>query len=121
MGRGNTLLEVSVSKLKGPVEWKAAKSPAYYKRVDFVHGLKVDGMYALAVKQACKFAKEHALKSGPIILEMDTHLHERDPIERIRKLILSHNLASEKELKDIEKEVIKEVDDAITRTKESPM
>ncbi|XWS22535.1 hypothetical protein CRYUN_Cryun29cG0044800 [Craigia yunnanensis] len=104
----------------------------------------VDGMDALAVKQACKFAKYHALKNGPIILEMDTcryHGHsmsdpgstyrtrdeisgvrqERDPIERIRKLILSHDLASEKELKDIEKEVRKEVDDAIAQAKESPM
>lgn len=30
---------------------------------------KVDGMDALAVKQACKFAKEHVLKNGPIVSE----------------------------------------------------
>ncbi|KAL4319826.1 hypothetical protein GQ457_18G021640 [Hibiscus cannabinus] len=128
----------------GTAEWRAAKSPAYYKRGDYVPGLKVDGMDALAVKQACKFAKEHALKNGPIILEMDTYRYhghsmsdpgstyrtrdeisgvrqERDPIERIRKLILSHDLATEEELKDIEKEVRKEVDDTITQAKESPM
>ncbi|KAA8533071.1 hypothetical protein F0562_033396 [Nyssa sinensis] len=106
----------------GTAEWKAAKSPAYFKRGDYVPGLKVDGMDALAVKQACKFAKEHALKNGPIILEMDTYRYhghsmsdpgstyaERDPIERIRKLILSHELATEKQLKDIEKQVRKEV------------
>lgn len=46
---------------------------------------------------------------------------ERDPIERIRKLVLSLDLATEKELKDIEKEVRKEVDDAIAQAKESPM
>lgn len=28
---------------------------------------QVDGMDALAVKQACSFAKEHALKNGPIV------------------------------------------------------
>ncbi|KAL3751683.1 hypothetical protein ACJRO7_012503 [Eucalyptus globulus] len=128
----------------GTAEWRAAKSPAYYKRGDYVPGLKVDGMDALAVKQACKFAKEHALKNGPIILEMDTYRYhghsmsdpgstyrtrdeisgvrqERDPIERIRKLVLSLDLATEKELKDIEKEVRKEVDDAIAQAKESPM
>eukprot|EP00262_Sarcandra_glabra_P004101 TRINITY_DN15096_c0_g1_i1.p1 TRINITY_DN15096_c0_g1~~TRINITY_DN15096_c0_g1_i1.p1 ORF type:complete len:400 (+),score=74.03 TRINITY_DN15096_c0_g1_i1:101-1300(+) len=128
----------------GTAEWRAAKSPAYYKRGDYVPGLKVDGMDALAVKQACKFAKEHALKNGPIILEMDTYRYhghsmsdpgstyrtrdeisgvrqERDPIERIRKLILSHELATAAELKDIEKKFRKEVDEAIAKAKESPM
>ncbi|KAI4340615.1 hypothetical protein MLD38_025431 [Melastoma candidum] len=127
----------------GTAEWRAAKSPAYYKRGDYVPGLKVDGMDALAVKQACKFAKEHALKNGPLILEMDTYRYhghsmsdpgstyrtrdeisgirqERDPIERVRKLLLSLDVANEKELKDIEKEVRKEVDEAIAQAKGSP-
>ncbi|XP_048318834.1 pyruvate dehydrogenase E1 component subunit alpha, mitochondrial [Ziziphus jujuba] len=128
----------------GTAEWRAAKSPAYYKRGDYVPGLKVDGMDVLAVKQVCKFAKEHALKNGPLILEMDTYRYhghsmsdpgstyrtrdeisgvrqERDPIERVRKLILAHDLATEKELKDTEKELRKEVDEAIAKAKESPM
>ena len=128
----------------GTAEWRAAKSPAYYKRGDYVPGLKVDGMDALAVKQACKFAKEFALKNGPIILEMDTYRYhghsmsdpgstyrtrdeisgvrqERDPIERVRKLLLTHEIATEKELKDIEKEIRKEVDEAIAKAKESQM
>ncbi|XP_059316635.1 pyruvate dehydrogenase E1 component subunit alpha, mitochondrial [Lycium ferocissimum] len=128
----------------GTAEWRAAKSPAYYKRGDYVPGLKVDGMDVFAVKQACKFAKEHALKNGPIILEMDTYRYhghsmsdpgstyrtrdeisgvrqERDPVERIRKLILAHDIATEKELKEIEKEKRKVVDEAIAKAKESPM
>ncbi|KAL9679593.1 hypothetical protein QQ045_017459 [Rhodiola kirilowii] len=128
----------------GTAEWRASKSPAYYKRGDYVPGLKVDGMDAFAVKQACKYAKEHALKNGPIILEMDTYRYhghsmsdpgstyrtrdeisgvrqERDPLERIRKMILTHELSSEKELKDMEKEIRKEVDEAIAKAKESPM
>ncbi|CBI25286.3 unnamed protein product, partial [Vitis vinifera] len=128
----------------GTAEWRAAKSPAYYKRGDYVPGLKVDGMDVLAVKQACRFAKEHALKNGPIILEMDTYRYhghsmsdpgstyrtrdeisgvrqERDAIERVRKLILSHELSTEAELKSIEKEIRGQVDDAIARAKESPM
>ncbi|KAF7829412.1 pyruvate dehydrogenase E1 component subunit alpha, mitochondrial [Senna tora] len=128
----------------GTAEWRAAKNPAYYKRGDYVPGLKVDGMDVLAVKQACHFAKEYALKNGPLILEMDTYRYhghsmsdpgstyrtrdeisgvrqERDPIERVRKLLISHDIAGEKELKDIEKEVRKEVDEAIAKAKESPM
>uniref|UniRef100_A0A7N0ULW2 Pyruvate dehydrogenase E1 component subunit alpha n=1 Tax=Kalanchoe fedtschenkoi TaxID=63787 RepID=A0A7N0ULW2_KALFE len=128
----------------GTAEWRAAKSPAYYKRGDYVPGLKVDGMDAFAVKKACQFAKEHALKNGPIILEMDTYRYhghsmsdpgstyrtrdeisgvrqERDPVERIRKLILAHDLATDKELKDIEKELRKEVDDSVAKAKESAL
>ncbi|KAG9131420.1 hypothetical protein Leryth_021091 [Lithospermum erythrorhizon] len=164
----------------GTAEWRAAKSPSYYKRGDYVPGLKVDGMDAFAVKQACAFAKEHVLKMDHQsillhlyygflflprfsaylsslhlkdtdarihlvqILEMDTYRYhghsmsdpgstyrtrdeisgvrqERDPIERIRKLILAHDIATEKELKDIEKEIRKEVDEAIAKAKESPM
>ncbi|CAL0313136.1 unnamed protein product [Lupinus luteus] len=125
----------------GTAAWRAAKSPAYYKRGDYVPGLKLDGMDALAVKQVCKFAKEHALKNGPIILEMDTYRYhghsmsdpgstyrtrdeisgvrlERDPIERIRKLLVSHDVATEKELKDMEKEIRKEVEEAIGKAKD---
>ncbi|XXG78767.1 hypothetical protein AAC387_Pa08g2638 [Persea americana] len=46
---------------------------------------------------------------------------ERDPIERIRKLILDHDLATASDLKDIEREVRKQVDEAIAQAKESPM
>ncbi|KAF7058600.1 hypothetical protein CFC21_065621 [Triticum aestivum] len=128
----------------GTAEWRAAKSPSYYKRGDYVPGLKVDGMDVLAVKQACKFAKEHAIANGPIVLEMDTYRYhghsmsdpgstyrtrdeisgvrqERDPIERVRKLLLAHDLATPAELKDMEKEIRKEVDAAIAKAKESPM
>ncbi|KAL9276183.1 hypothetical protein ACSQ67_026273 [Phaseolus vulgaris] len=106
--------------------------------------VQVDGMDTLAVKQACKFAKEFALKNGPIILEMDTYRYhghsmsdpgstyrtrdeisgvrqERDPIERVRKLLLVHDISTEKELKDIEKEARKEVDEVIAKAKESQM
>ncbi|CAL5047071.1 unnamed protein product [Urochloa decumbens] len=128
----------------GTAEWKASKSPAYYKRGDYVPGLKVDGMDVLAVKQACKFAKDHVLQNGPIILEMDTYRYhghsmsdpgstyrtrdeiagirqERDPIERVRKLILSHDFATAQELKDMEKDIRKQVDAAIAKAKEIPM
>eukprot|EP00249_Psilotum_nudum_P012516 c23826_g1_i1 orf=724-1917(-) len=127
----------------GTAEWRAAKSPEYYKRGDYVPGLKVDGMDALAVKQATKFAKEYALTNGPIVLEMDTYRYhghsmsdpgstyrtrdeisgvrqERDPIERIRKLILAKEITTVTELKNIEKDAKRQVDDAVAKAKESP-
>ncbi|MQM06483.1 hypothetical protein Taro_039309 [Colocasia esculenta] len=88
--------------------------------------------------------KLHMVMPRKMILEMDTYRYhghsmsdpgstyrtrdeisgvrqERDPIERVRKLILAHDIASAAELKDIEKEVRKEVDDAIAQAKESSM
>lgn len=35
--------------------------------MEFFLDKQVDGMDAFAVKQACKFAKDHALKKGPIV------------------------------------------------------
>ncbi|KAH9301869.1 hypothetical protein KI387_013452, partial [Taxus chinensis] len=46
---------------------------------------------------------------------------ERDPIERVRKLVVSHDIATAVELKEFEKEAKKEVDDAIAIAKESAM
>ncbi|KAG2257413.1 hypothetical protein Bca52824_076707 [Brassica carinata] len=39
----------------GTATWRSGKSPAYFKRGDYVLVLKVG---ALALKQACKFTKE---------------------------------------------------------------
>ncbi|KAH9322755.1 hypothetical protein KI387_017394, partial [Taxus chinensis] len=127
----------------GTAEWRAAKCSAYYKRGHYVPGLKVDGMDALAVKQALKFGKDHALKNGPIILEMDTYRYhghsmsdpgstyrtrdeittfrqERDPIERVRKLLLEKELVSTDDLKNIDKETKQMVNDVVAQAKESP-
>ena len=57
----------------GTAEWRSAKSPEYFKRGDYIPGMKIDGMDCLSVKQGFKFAKEYALKNGPIVIEADTY------------------------------------------------
>jgi len=127
----------------GTAEARASKSPAFYKRGDYVPGIKVDGMDVFAVKKAVAFAKDYVIKNGPLVVEMDTYRYhghsmsdpgstyrtrdevsgirrERDPIERVRKLIQEMELATTAELKAIEKEARKEVDEAIEKAKACP-
>ncbi|KAK4399752.1 Pyruvate dehydrogenase E1 component subunit alpha, mitochondrial [Sesamum angolense] len=60
----------------GTAEWRAAKSPAYYKRGDYVPGLK-EITKSLSCETSMQVAKEHALKNGPIILKWTpTGIHE---------------------------------------------
>lgn len=111
----------------GTHDYRSSASTKYYTRGDYVPGLWVDGMDVLAVRSATKFAKEFALQNGPIVLEMETyryHGHSMsdpddtyrtrddikkkretdDPISMLRHRILSADLASEEQLKALEKE-----------------
>jgi pyruvate dehydrogenase E1 component alpha subunit len=125
----------------GTAEWRSAKAPQYFRRGDYVPGLKVDGMDALAVKQGVAYAKAHCVAGkGPIVLEMDTYRYhghsmsdpgstyrtrdeitgvrqERDPVERLRKLVVQHELLSAAEIKALEKEQRALVDRAVAAAK----
>lgn len=127
----------------GTAEWRAAKSPAFYSRGDYMPGMKVDGMDVLAVKQAFAYAKKYALENGPMILEMDTYRYhghsmsdpgstyrsrdeisnirqKRDPIEHVRRLLLDNKMCEASELKAIEKSLKKEIDSAVEKAKSDP-
>ncbi|XP_035793771.1 pyruvate dehydrogenase E1 component subunit alpha type II, mitochondrial-like isoform X1 [Anopheles albimanus] len=108
----------------------------FYTRADFVPGCWVDGMDVLAVREATRFALEHCSSGkGPILLETATYRYSghsmsdpgtsyrsrdeiaevrqtRDPITSLREKILSAELASVEELKEIEGKIRAEVDTA---------
>eukprot|EP01027_Heterolobosea_sp_BB2_P020401 GEZU01029112.1.p1 GENE.GEZU01029112.1~~GEZU01029112.1.p1 ORF type:complete len:407 (-),score=153.98 GEZU01029112.1:53-1249(-) len=122
---------------------RSSANTNYYTRGDVIPGIKVDGMDVFAVKEATRYAKEWAINNGPIILEFNTYRYSghsmsdpgttyrtrdeiagvratRDPIEKLRNVLIEKQIFTEDELKNIEKEVRKEVDEAAEFAKNSP-
>ncbi|XP_045328291.1 pyruvate dehydrogenase E1 component subunit alpha, testis-specific form, mitochondrial [Leopardus geoffroyi] len=118
-----------------PVE-RASASTDYYKRGNFIPGLRVDGMDVLGVREATKFVADYCRSGkGPIVMELQTYRYhghsmsdpgisyrtreevqnvrrESDPIMLLKDRMVNSKLATVEELKDIDVEVRKEVEDA---------
>lgn len=123
---------------------RASANVEYYTRGDFVPGIWVDGMDVLAVREATRYAVEHAASGkGPILLEMATYRYsghsmsdpgtsyrsrdeiqevrqKRDPITSFKERIITAGLVTEAEIKVIDAEVKKEVDEATKKAKSDP-
>ncbi|XP_076649234.1 uncharacterized protein LOC143357002 [Halictus rubicundus] len=100
-------------------------------------------MSVVDVREAVKFARDHALRNGPIILEMDTYRYyghsmsdpgtsyrtreeikqiqaELDPITLLGKLVVQNGLKTEDEVEEIRKSTWKEVDEELEVAKADP-
>ncbi|XP_070773149.1 pyruvate dehydrogenase E1 component subunit alpha, mitochondrial-like isoform X1 [Enoplosus armatus] len=121
---------------KGTPMERASASTDFYKRGDFVPGLRVDGMDILCVREATRFAADHCRSGkGPILLELKTYRflghfegdsqqsyrsleeveevsRESDPISMLRGRMLSNNMSSVEELEEIDVGIIKGVEEA---------
>ncbi|KAI8086161.1 dehydrogenase E1 component-domain-containing protein [Halteromyces radiatus] len=123
---------------------RSSASTEYFKRAGYIPGIKVNGMDSLAIKRACEWAKEWTSSGkGPLVMELATYRygghsmsdpgttyrtreeiqHMRstsDPITGLKQLIIEHNVASEADLKAIDKDARKEVDQALKEAEASP-
>lgn len=127
----------------GTAQKRHAHNTAFHQRGDLIPGLYVDGQNVLMVREAIKFAGEYAKKNGPLFLEFDTYRYHghsmsdpgityrtkdevaevrqtRDPIEICRNMILKHSWATEAELKDIEKNIRKRLDQEVEQIRNDP-
>ena len=123
----------------------AARSEELYNRGQAygIPGQQVDGMDVVVVRAAAEKALAHCRSGkGPMILEMMTYRYrghsmsdpakyrsreevqkvrqERDPIERVRELLLARTGVDEAALKEIDREVKEIVSDAADFAQTSP-
>ncbi|XP_033192956.1 putative pyruvate dehydrogenase E1 component subunit alpha, mitochondrial isoform X1 [Bombus vancouverensis nearcticus] len=120
---------------------RASASTDYYTRGDYIPGIWVDGMDVLAVKEATKFAIDYCTSGkGPLVLETVTYRYSghsmsdpgtsyrtreeiqevrqtRDPITGFKERVLNANLATPEEIKAIENDIKKVVDNAVKAAK----
>ncbi|KAG4914156.1 hypothetical protein AAZX31_19G245100 [Glycine max] len=134
----NNLWAIGMSHLRAtsdPQIWK--KGPAFG-----MPGVHVDGMDVLKVREVAKEAIERARRGeGPTLVECETyrfrghsladpdelrdpaekaHYAGRDPISALKKYMIENKLASEQELKTIDKKIEEVVEDAVEFADESP-
>ncbi|KAG7883083.1 hypothetical protein KL905_001785 [Ogataea polymorpha] len=116
----------------------------YYKRGQYIPGLKVNGMDILAVYQASKFAKDWCISgNGPLVLEYETYRYgghsmsdpgttyrtreevqnmrsRNDPISGLKAHLLEFGIATEDEIKAFDKSARKYVDEQVKEAEISP-
>mmetsp|Transcript_61970 Transcript_61970/g.166305 ORF Transcript_61970/g.166305 Transcript_61970/m.166305 type:complete len:417 (-) Transcript_61970:122-1372(-) len=123
---------------------RGASNAEFYTRYDPLPGLKVDGMDAFSVKAATAAARKHCMDGlGPFVLEMNTYRYhghsmsdpgltyrsrdevsnvrkERDPIDKLKRITMQLGFLDEGAIKEMEKSVRAEVDEAVEFAKTSP-
>jgi len=124
---------------------RSSANTKYYERLGMANipGFLVQGYNIFHVRECYKFAKEWALKNGPLCIEVKTYRYHghsmsdpgvtyrskeeiaeirknRDPINFVRSVILENKAAPEEKLEAIEKEVRREVDEAVEKARADP-
>ena len=128
----------------GMAHERATSQPEIYKKASVFNmvGVEVDGMDVLAVRQVAQEAVARARAGeGPTLIEAMTYRFRghsladpdelrskeekdfwfaRDPIKKLAGYLLEQNLATEAELKDVEKKIRAVIDEAVNFAETSP-
>lgn len=124
---------------------RSSANTEYFKRGDTIPGLQVNGMDIIASLQAVRYARNWAVneQKGPLLLEFVTYRYgghsmsdpgttyrtreevqrmrsTQDPIRGLQRYIEEWGLATEQELKQLDKDAKAEVDAAVAEAKASP-
>jgi len=116
----------------------------YYKRGQYIPGLKINGMDVLAVMAAVKYGKAYtSAGKGPLVYEYVTYRYgghsmsdpgttyrtreeiqrmrsTNDPIAGLKQKLLDWGITSEEELKSIDKEARSAVDAEVAEAEKMP-
>lgn len=122
---------------------RSSSNTSYFTRGDKIPGLQVNGMDIIAVRQAVQFARKWVTEdNGPLVMELVTYRYgghsmsdpgttyrtreevqrmrsTQDPIRGLQRYIEDWGLASEQDLKALDKEAKNEVDEAVEEAKKS--
>ncbi|KAG8983506.1 alpha subunit of pyruvate dehydrogenase [Tulasnella sp. 427] len=128
----------------GTSDKRSSMNTEYFKRGDVIPGLQVNGMDIIASHQAIKYARQWVVDGkGPLLLEFVTYRYgghsmsdpgttyrtreeiqrmrsTQDPIKGLQRYLEEWGVASEEDLKKIDKAAKAEVDQAVEEAKASP-
>ncbi|KAI8884335.1 hypothetical protein K501DRAFT_217873 [Backusella circina FSU 941] len=128
----------------GTSDKRSSANTEYFKRGDYIPGIKVNGMDVLSVYRACQWAKEWTTSGkGPLVMELATYRygghsmsdpgttyrtreeiqHMRstsDPITGLKHTLIEHDIATEADLKSIDKEARRYVDECVKKAEAAP-
>lgn len=128
----------------GTSDVRAAANPHYYTKGDAVPGIKIDGMNVLAVRDFTKAVTDWMRAgNGPVVAEVETYRYyghsmsdpgtsyrtrdevqevrkTKDPITQLKTFMIEGELATAAEIKDLEAECRKIVDEGVEFARTSP-
>lgn len=123
---------------------RSSSNTEYFTRGDKIPGIQVNGMDIIASKHAVQYARKWVTEgNGPLLMEFVTYRYgghsmsdpgttyrtreevqrmrsTQDPIRGLQRYIEEWGLATEQELKQLDKDAKAEVDQAVEEAKQSP-